>query len=87
MGFEELLGNERLKENLSGSLRRDRVSHFYLIAGPSGSGKRTLARMLAAGLLCDGADKPVPPAGRYLPTRIRTSSPWTIRRKRPFLWI
>ena len=36
MGFGELLGNERLKENLSGSLRRDRVSHFYLIAGPSG---------------------------------------------------
>ena len=58
MGFGELLGNERLKENLSGSLRRDRVSHFYLIAGPAGSGKHTLARMLAAGLLCQGSDMP-----------------------------
>ena len=58
MGFGELLGNERLKENLSSSLRRDRVSHFYLIAGPAGSGKRTLARLLAAGLQCREADKP-----------------------------
>ena len=58
MGFGELLGNERLKENLSSSLRRDRVSHFYLIAGPAGSGKHTLARLLAAGLLCEGQDKP-----------------------------
>ena len=58
MGFGELLGNDRLKENLAGSLRRDRVSHFYLLAGPAGSGKHLLARLLAAGLLCDGADKP-----------------------------
>ena len=58
MGFGELLGNERLKENLTSSLRRDRVSHFYLIAGPAGSGKHLLARLLAAGLLCEGADKP-----------------------------
>ena len=58
MGFGELLGNDRLKENLSGSLRRDRVSHFYLIAGPAGSGKHQLSRLLAAGLLCEGVDKP-----------------------------
>ena len=58
MGFGELLGNDRLKENLSSSLRRDRVSHFYLIAGPVGSGKHLLARLLAAGLLCEGEDKP-----------------------------
>ena len=58
MGFGELLGNDRLKENLSGSLRRDRVSHFYLIAGPAGSGKHQLSRLLAAGLLCEGADQP-----------------------------
>ena len=58
MGFGELLGNDRLKENLRGSLRRDRVSHFYLLAGPAGSGKHQLSRLLAAGLLCEGADKP-----------------------------
>ena len=58
MGFGELLGNDRLKDNLSSSLRRDRISHFYLIAGPEGSGKHTLARLLAAGLQCEEKEKP-----------------------------
>ena len=58
MGFEALLGNERLKENLTGSLRRGHISHFYLISGPAGSGKRTLASLLAAAILCGKADAP-----------------------------
>ena len=58
MGFEELLGNQRLKDNLCSGIRRGRLSHFYLISGPAGSGKRTLARLLAAAILCRGEDKP-----------------------------
>ena len=58
MGFEALLGNDRLKENLITSLRRGRTSHFYVICGPEGSGKRTLARHLAAALMCQGEQKP-----------------------------
>ena len=58
MGVETLLGNDRLKENLTVSLSKGRVSHFYLISGPAGSGKRTLARLLAAAILCQGRDKP-----------------------------
>ena len=60
MGFEQLLGNDRLKENLSRSLSRGRGGHFYLISGPVGSGKHTLARLLAAALLCG---KPGAPCG------------------------
>lgn len=58
MGFESLLGNARLKENLTGAVRRGRISHFYLISGPEGGGKRTLARLLAAAALCREEDKP-----------------------------
>ena len=58
MGFESLLGNERIKDNLRVGLRRGRASHFYLISGPEGSGKRTLARLLAAALMCTGDEKP-----------------------------
>ena len=58
MGFESLLGNERLKENLSRSIDRGRISHFYLISGPEGAGKHTLAKLLAAAILCKGAERP-----------------------------
>ena len=58
MGFEELLGNERLRENLSRSIERGRISHFYLICGPKGSGKHTLARLLSAAILCTEQEKP-----------------------------
>ena len=58
MGFESLLGNERLKENLRSSISRGRISHFYLISGPEGAGKRTLAKLLGAAILCRSGDKP-----------------------------
>ena len=58
MGFEGLLGNDRLKDNLRLSVERGRISHFYLISGPAGSGKHTLARLLAAAILCRETEKP-----------------------------
>lgn len=58
MGFEGLLGNDRLKENLRRSIHSGRISHFYLICGPEGAGKHTLARLLAAAILCREADEP-----------------------------
>ena len=58
MGFERLLGNEHIKANLEMSLEKGHISHFYLISGPEGSGKHTLADLLAAAILCQGAHKP-----------------------------
>ena len=66
MPFDSLLGNDRLKENLSRSLAKNHISHFYLISGPEGSGKRTLARLLAAAVLCR---EPGKPCLRCLPCR------------------
>ncbi len=58
MGFEPLLGNDRLKEQLNNAFARGRASHFYLISGPAGSGKHTLARLLSAAFVCGQAEKP-----------------------------
>ena len=58
MGLDGLLGNERLKQNLSRSINRGHISHFYLISGPAGSGKHTLARLLSAAILCKSEKKP-----------------------------
>lgn len=58
MPFETLLGNEQLKTDLSRSIQRGQFSHCYLISGPEGSGKHTLARLLAAAILCPEKEKP-----------------------------
>ena len=58
MGFETLLGNQRLKDNLITSLQQGRHSHFYLISGPAGSGKHTLAKLLAAAIFCGEKQAP-----------------------------
>ena len=58
MSFDTLLGNDRLKQNLAESLAKNHISHFYLISGPKGSGKKTLAALLAQAILCRGSRKP-----------------------------
>ena len=58
MAFESLLGNERIKQNLSAAAHKNRFAHFYLISGPKGSGKHTLARLLACALMCEEDSRP-----------------------------
>lgn len=52
MRFAELLGNDALKARLEASLDAGKLSHCYLISGPPGAGKHTLARLLAAAMEC-----------------------------------
>lgn len=54
MRFGGFLGNETLKERLSAMVAEDKLSHCFLITGPAGAGKRTLARLLCAAMECTG---------------------------------
>lgn len=59
MRFPEFYGNESLKSRLSASLLRGGLSHCYIIEGPAGSGKKTLARLISAAMECEGeGEKP-----------------------------
>lgn len=58
MGFEALLGNEKLKHSLVSARDKGKMSHFYLLSGPEGSGRHTLADLIAAAMLCREPDAP-----------------------------
>lgn len=48
--FSALYGNSKLKSYLISELEKGGLSHAYIIEGPSGSGKFTLAKLLSAAL-------------------------------------
>ena len=54
----ELVGNEALVSRLEKAARAASLSHFYIISGPEGSGRRTLAAQLAAAMECTESEVP-----------------------------
>ena len=62
MDLSALKGNERLKDQLVRQERGRGLSHAYILSGPAGSGRHTLAGQLAAAMLCTGSGEK--PCGR-----------------------
>ena len=65
--FDGVVGQQHVVQTLLNALRAGRPSHAYLFAGPRGTGKTSVARLLAKALNCTNADAAQRPCGACLP--------------------
>ena len=55
--FQNILGNDKIKNLLQESVNNNKVSHSYLFVGKSGIGKKMIAKEFAKAILCLGDNK------------------------------
>ena len=50
--FEELVGQDYIKEILQNSIKNDKMAHAYIFTGPRGTGKTSTAKIFAKAVNC-----------------------------------
>lgn len=57
MSFENIVGNDKIKEELKDAVKNNTISHSYLFSGEDGVGKKLFAKEFAKMILCLSDDK------------------------------
>ena len=58
-GFEEILGNEMVKDHFKRAIENHKISHAYILTGEAGMGRKSIANAFAMTLLCEkGGSEP-----------------------------
>lgn len=55
--FEEVVGQEYIVRSIQNAVHENKVGHAYLFCGPRGTGKTTMARLLAKAVNCEHPEK------------------------------
>lgn len=61
--FSDLIGNEEIKSSLGNAILSSQFLHAYIIEGPLGTGKHTIARLASASILCKNRGRGKLPCG------------------------
>ncbi len=54
--FDDMVGQEHISETISNAIIQEKISHAYLFAGPRGTGKTSIAKLVARAVNCVGED-------------------------------
>lgn len=58
--FSEVVGQDHVTTTLTNAISGNRVPHALLLAGPRGTGKTTIARIMAKAMTCQAGPSPLP---------------------------
>lgn len=59
-GFQDILGNDMVKEHFKKAIENHKISHAYILTGEAGMGRKSIANAFAMTLLCEkGGNEPL----------------------------